>query len=227
MALWGLCRLLDVGCGCGKYASIALELGATHVTGIDYSAAMIDTATQELAAVVEARQLPGTYELHCCSCTAMKQTLRQDDLDQKFDMALVAYVFCNLPGMTEIQTTLQDIASLLRPGGCLAFVEIHPFACTNEASALMTHDFGEHQGYFASEGQPIAVTMIMDNGAQLSFTNRRYTLSTWLEALAAAGFMLQGLIEPHLKDAAEPGVPPGLELYAIKPRMALFQCLKL
>jgi 2-polyprenyl-6-hydroxyphenyl methylase/3-demethylubiquinone-9 3-methyltransferase len=93
-------RVLDLGCGKGRFASKLKARGAV-VVGIDLSALMLAEAARGIDRVrASARRLPFPGEV--------------------FDAIIAVEVFEHLAGIDEV---LSEVARVLRPGGVLAVVD--------------------------------------------------------------------------------------------------------
>ena len=114
----GVC--LDIGCGTGAHAGSVRELGWTPV-GVDLSAGMLRHARGRLAvARADAERLPIT--------------------DVAVPAAIAVMVHTDLPAYPAV---LAEAARVLRPGGVLVHVGVHPCFC----------------GGFADRGDPDAVVI--------------------------------------------------------------------
>jgi 2-polyprenyl-6-hydroxyphenyl methylase/3-demethylubiquinone-9 3-methyltransferase len=92
-------RILDVGCGKGRFAARLAERGA-RVVGVDISEAML-TAAEGLTRVRAAsRRLPFA--------------------DASFDCAMAVEVLEHLPS---VEATLAELRRVVRPGGVIAIVD--------------------------------------------------------------------------------------------------------
>src|SRR5437588_5852090 len=54
-------RVLDVGCGSGRIGEFALEAGASHYVGVDFSEPMIELARQRLGRFSRAKLIVGDF----------------------------------------------------------------------------------------------------------------------------------------------------------------------
>lgn len=101
-------RVLDVGCGSG-YTTKRLAPHVAEVIGIDYSDAMIQRA-------VGSGSGPAIF--------AVKDVLELDPADfGRFDVVISERCLINLSGWAEQRRALDNIASVLRPGGRFIFIE--------------------------------------------------------------------------------------------------------
>ncbi len=110
-------RVLDVGCGDGRHLASFLSHGASSVTGVDVSPAMIERATVRFAGAA----LP--VELH----VADVRLLPFDN--GAFDVVSSNYVLQHLPA---VALAMQEIARVLRVGGWFAGI-FNTVEVSNEA----------------------------------------------------------------------------------------------
>jgi SAM-dependent methyltransferase len=114
----GMC--LEIGCGTGVHAALVRELGWTPV-GVDLSSGMLRHARGRLPVVqADAGRLP----------------LR----DNSVPAVVAMMVHTDMP---EYPSVLREVARVLRPGGVLVHVGVHPCFC----------------GGFADAGDPAAVVI--------------------------------------------------------------------
>ncbi|HVO71472.1 MAG TPA: class I SAM-dependent methyltransferase [Aggregatilineaceae bacterium] len=98
--------VLDLACGSGRYAQIALKAGAGAVIGADSSPAML-------------RQAAGFPHLQA-DMTSLPFA------PSAFDMILCGLATGHLPPEA-MRTAVAEMARVLRPGGRLVFSDFHPF----------------------------------------------------------------------------------------------------
>ena len=98
-------RVLDAACGTGDLALADLAAGARHVTGLDFSAGMLERARRKGAAVewVQGDMLALPFA------------------DETFDAATVGFGVRNV---SDLELALTELRRVLRPGGRLAILEI-------------------------------------------------------------------------------------------------------
>lgn len=106
-------RVLDAGCGSGRYLLHALRRGATRLTGVDASPAMLRRAGEELAG-------PGgeaVIELLESSVEAMPVSSAWADL-----------TVCGLVlgHLEQLAPALAELCRVTRPGGTLLCSDVHP-----------------------------------------------------------------------------------------------------
>lgn len=168
--------VLDVGCGTGLATRALAAAGAT-VTGTDASPAMLDRA--------RAHDATTPYVLDDARTLAA------------FGTATVDGVTCQLALMDipDLDAALASIHRVLRPGGWFAFVIAHP--CFLGPGAGPTT--------LADGRRAVAVPAYLDErfwrsanpqGVRRAGQHHR-TLATYLNALVAAGFALEEVVEPR------------------------------
>lgn len=106
----GAARLLDIGCGTGRFLrEVKANYPRLHVTGLDLSPHYLAVARRELAAWSRARLVEGAAE-------AMPFA------DRQFDVATCIYLFHELPPRVR-RAVVGEVARVLRPGGTLILVD--------------------------------------------------------------------------------------------------------
>ena len=98
----GRCRVLDLACGSGRYATIAQAAGATFVVGVDYSPFMLRRA--HLAARVRADMSRLPLRSQCFDCVISGLALGH---------------------ATDLDACIAEVARVLRPGGVLLYSDFH------------------------------------------------------------------------------------------------------
>ena len=185
-------RGLDLGCGETSNTRRIAALGAS-MTGIDISDGMLDGARR-----LEEREPIGVQVRR-----ASMDALPFDDASFDFCVSFMAMMDCqNHPG------ALAEAYRVLRPGGFLQFSITHPVTTTpvrywvrdeagnKQALALSSYFDGEHgtleEWIFGAA--PDEATAGYDK-FRIPVFHR--TLSSWINELIAAGFVLEYTAEPH------------------------------
>lgn len=120
--------VVELGCGTGRHADPALRSGARTFTGVDGSTGMLQRAR---AAFGDDRIRWQHGEVHATGLPSAA-----------FDVVLIVLVFEHLRDLTPI---CREAARLLRRGGRLRVLEIHPDLLANGTNAHF-HDSGvEHR----------------------------------------------------------------------------------
>ncbi len=173
-------RVLDVACGQGLATRALADAGVTEVVGVDSSGEMLELARRHDAA--------GRAHLSYLQDDAQTLTALEDE---SFDG-----VTCQLGLMDirDLQAAIGAIRRVLKPGGWLAFVIGHPCFLVPDAIPLPGPD-----------GRPaVSITGYFDErfwrssdpaGVRRAGSYHR-TLSTYLNALVRARFVLEAVEEP-------------------------------
>jgi SAM-dependent methyltransferase len=107
-------RVLDVGCGVGRWSRRLAARGA-HVTGIDLSPTMIAEARRRASA----QQLGGR-------CRFLVQDLQALATGEKFDLVLSVTVLQHILDAAAVRAALQRMVDHLAEGGLLILLEVSP-----------------------------------------------------------------------------------------------------
>lgn len=107
-------RVLDVGCGVGRWSSLLAARGGI-VTGMDLSPTMIDEARRR--AVTR-----GVLE----HCRFVVQDLAQLDAGEKFDLILGVTVLQHILDPEALRSAVQRMSDHLAPGGRMVLLEAAP-----------------------------------------------------------------------------------------------------
>jgi len=232
-------RVLDIGCGAGMYSTVALDLGAAEVLGVDLAPQMVEEARRAAAEWKAARaETEGPAwsregngstvkaEFVVGSVLDMSSKL-PEGIGRDFDLAVCVYVLCNLESKEAVLAALREAAACLRPGGRLIIVDRHPVGFSSQKSPIFESQLpSDADGDYYAEGVPIAARLKVDTGKWIEFTNRRYTFGTWVELLGAAGFSLARLTEPNVPQEALRGMPEQMKRLAMHPISLLLVCEK-
>jgi SAM-dependent methyltransferase len=174
-------RVLDLGCGFGWFCRYAVEEGAASVTGIDISENML------------ARARSGNTDPRITYRHADLEGLELDPLS--FDLV---YSSLALHYIERLDALLAEVAKTLRPGGRFVFSVEHPIFTAPLEDGWMTGRNGEKTwpvDHYLVEG-PRDRKWFADR-----VVKRHRTIATYIDLLAASGFMLSRLIEWGPTDA--------------------------
>ena len=112
------CRVLDLGCGPGRYA-IALAMRGHQVTLADLSSAQLDIARQKITEAHVMNKVDGIHELSATSMPCFN--------DESFDAVVAFGPFYHLISQGDRQKTAREIARVVRPGGWVFVAFMPPF----------------------------------------------------------------------------------------------------
>ena len=173
--------VLDAGCGTGVQARWCARQGA-EVVGVDISHRLLTEARNRAAEEnLDIRFLQGDVEnLGMFS-------------GQCFDAVL-----CSVVLTFHLRKVFAEFRRVLRPGGRLYLSDLHPiFNCGRQEVRDGRHCLVV-SGYFdrtiRSVTNPFGEP---PNGGQVRFSWRHHTLGDYVEALAAAGFVVERFLEPQ------------------------------
>ncbi len=168
-------KILDCGCGEGRFCRMLLERGALFVLGLDLCAPMIESA-KEMA--------------------RGKDDYRQADVQdlgflesESFDLAVSYLNQCDLP---DFVANTREVFRVLKPGGRFIVANLHP----------MRSATGEWQKNEDGTKQHVILDRYFDEGErhwkmmEVDFTNFHRTLSTYLNAYLLAGLGIERIVEP-------------------------------
>lgn len=205
-------HVLDFGCGEGTYARLLKRAGARRVVGYDLAEGMLQGARQRAA----------RDGLDVDFVSALTP-----ELTASFDRVLAVYVLPYAQSEPELQRMCAQMLGLLRPGGRLITLPIHP-------------DYEPRPSYYEPYGfrmTPESPERAHHDGARIRldlFFQQRYDASVvacyWSRvaiesALRAGGGASIQWHQPRAHPAA--GAPPPLaelEAYVRRPHAAVVEC---
>lgn len=174
--LTGFARVLDIGCGDGQISRAAAEVGC-DVLGIDPVPLHVDTA--------RARGGGPRYELGTAD--------RLPGRDGEFDAVVACLVFEHIDAL---ETALDEVARVLRPGGRFAFFLNHPLLQTPGSGWIDDHIVDPPEQYWRI-GPYLVETATWEEveaGVHIRFVHR--PLSRYVNAMSARGLVIERMVEP-------------------------------
>lgn len=171
-------QVLDAGCGEG-YLSRLLSKAGSNVTAVDYSPRMIEIAQERTPVDLKIKYVRGNCE-------------KLDTLeDNSFDLIVSNMVIQDLPNY---EKAFQEMFRLLVDGGCFIFSILHPCFVT-PGSGWEKKDNGEKLHWnvdrYFYEG---AYEQRLGDKDKVLFFHR--TLTSYVDKLTKAGFMIESIVEP-------------------------------
>ncbi|MDK4704338.1 class I SAM-dependent methyltransferase [Rhizobium sp. CNPSo 4062] len=130
----GAKSVLDLGCGYGRVTSCFLDSGFEY-TGVDISPVAIEAAEKAHP-----------------SARFIKGNLSELDLQEKFDVVTVLYVFVHFVDDTLWRSFLSAAIARLKPGGTLVFADIFPGERTTTGQHVVSRPFADYIRSFKEEG---------------------------------------------------------------------------
>jgi ubiquinone/menaquinone biosynthesis C-methylase UbiE len=174
--------VLDVACGQGLAARAIAAAGAQEVVGVDSSPQML----------ANAKRHGGPESLRYVASDA--QHLAEFG-DERFDAVCCQLGLMDIP---DLAATLDAVYRVLRRGGCFAFVIGHPCFLTPQAETRLGVD-GQVGRFVADYFDERFWRSTNPQGVRRAGNHHR-TLSTYLNALAGAGFVIELAEEPRASE---------------------------
>src|SRR5215471_978360 len=176
-------RVLDAGCGSGRYILHALQRGAVQVVGVDLSVEMLTRARVALHSAeatwrqdTAARQRgPGARRLGYCLRASL------DAIPVHDAWADLTLCGLTLEHLEDLHARLAELCRITRPGGVLLCSDLHP----------MNRTLGWRREFTAA-GQRYAVR------------HTWHLYSTWQDVCQALGLRIVRVLEPRLDPADIP-----------------------
>jgi SAM-dependent methyltransferase len=175
-------RVLDAGCGHGRYAEWLIERGA-DVIAVDKNTEMLEQAR---------RRIGDRAEIHRADIT---EPLEFAD-DSEFDGVICGL---SLHYVEDWRQAFTEFARILRPSGFLAFSAQHP---VDEYIAF------EAENYFEIEQERMTWSA---SGEEIDVPFYRRPFSEVINPLIETGFQLDELVEPKPKETFKEKKPESYE----------------
>lgn len=172
-------RILDCGCGEGRFCRILAERGAESVLGLDLCESMINAA-KVLQSDREVYQVADVQDLSFIA-------------DESLDLAVSYLNQCDLP---DFNANTREVFRVLKRGGRFIIANLHP----------MRSAVGGWQRTPDSQKQHVILDNYFDEGErhwkmmEVSVTNFHRSLSTYTRGFLDAGFSIQGVVEPTVTE---------------------------
>lgn len=179
-------RVLDIGCGAGRFARRMTVAGAA-VTAFDQSERFIARAEKR------SKDAPGQIEYHVINAADEASVLALGE--KSFDAAVCTMAIMDMP---EIEPLARLLPRMLRPGGRFVFSVCHPAlnsgtaAITGEMGNDGAPEFGVRVTDYLTPAISEGVGIIGQPEKQLYFHR---PLDLLLSAFFQHGFVLDGLVE--------------------------------
>lgn len=175
--LTGAQRILDVGCGEGQVARMALADGAAMAVGIDPTWAQLAEAGSRSGGAHYARADAAGLPFGCAS----------------FDAVVACLVFEHI---REMDAAITEVARVLEPGGRFVFLLNHPLLQTPDSGWIDDQVLDPPEQYWRIGPYLIEDETIeeVEKGVFIPFIHR--PLSRYVNALADNGLLLTRMEEP-------------------------------
>jgi SAM-dependent methyltransferase len=193
-------RILDCGCGEGRFCRLLLSRGAAHTLGLDLCEPMI-AAARQFATACDTYQVADVQDLWFLP-------------DACFDLAVSYLNQCDLP---DFVANTRDVFRVLKLGGRFVIANLHPMRSAVGGWQRTPDGAKRHvilDRYF-EEGERHWTMMGVE------FTNFHRTLETYVRTYRATGFTIHDVIEPTV-DAASLAQFPELDDELRVPNFIIF-----
>ena len=170
-------KILDCGCGEGRFCRILIDKGAEYVSGLDLCVPMIEAA-RELQSGNDVYQVADVQDLTFIE-------------DEAFDLAVSYLNQCDLP---DFEANNREVFRVLRAGGRFIVANLHP----------MLSAVGKWYRTDNGERQHVILDRYFDEGERhwkimgVELTNFHRSLSTYTSGFLKAGFSIEAIAEPTL-----------------------------
>lgn len=172
-------RVIDLGCGGGRFCRMLAERGAAGVVGVD----------QVEAFVTHAREHAGPDETYL-----LADAQRELDLPAGSFDAAASYL--SLMDMPDPRAAVREAARLLKPDGVLAVCVVHPMRSSVGAAGWVRDDAGRRLHWpVADYGREGPRTCSFGPSVGV-VTNFHVMLSTYVSMFLDAGFAIEAVVEP-------------------------------
>lgn len=175
-------RVLDAGCGHGRYAEWLIEGGA-DVLAVDENTEMLEGARRRIGEQAEIRRADITKSLEFAD-------------DNEFDGVICGL---SLHYVEDWRQPFTEFARILRPNGFLVFSAQHP---VDEYIAF------ESENYFETEQERMTWSA---SGEEIDVPFYRRPFSEVVNPLVETGFRLDELVEPKPKESFKEKKPESYE----------------
>ncbi len=164
-------KVLEIGCGRGKSLQYLGEHKASELWGMDISEKQIEKTKQHLTEC-------GLSVKLICSPMEEECGIPEDYFDYVYSVYAIGWT-------TDLECTFCRIASYLKKDGIFIFSWSHPI---HKCVAVENNMLAFKKCYFDESWYSVSI-----DGGELSLSDRK--LSTYVNALAKAGFIIEQMIE--------------------------------
>lgn len=170
-------HLLEIGCG-GAQCGIAFAKQGAIVTGVDIAAAQLAIA-QELA-----EQNSVSITFHQRDMTDLSP-IASESQDIVFTSIALHYV-------DDIVSCFKEVHRILRSNGLFVYSVGHPFSAMMDGTTLLpTRSY--------SDTGKVVLGLEVSDEVGFAFAENRRTVSDYFNALVAAGFIVEQMVEPDIR----------------------------
>ncbi|MCD4650832.1 MAG: class I SAM-dependent methyltransferase [Candidatus Cloacimonetes bacterium] len=168
-------RILDCGCGEGRFCRMLVKRGAKYVLGLDLCESMI-IAAKELQSTEEEYKVADVQDLSFIG-------------DAEFDL-VVSYL--NQNDLPDFKANNREVQRVLKTDGLFVVANLHPMQSAN----------GIWHKNEAGEKDHVILSQYFEEGERhwkmlgTRLTNYHRSLSTYIDSYIDAGFIIERILEP-------------------------------
>lgn len=181
-------KLLEICCGSGHSLKYHADRKAGELWGMDFSQKQLDNAKAYLA--------ENGYKANLiCSAMEAEPDIPKDYFDYVYSIYGIGWT-------TDLEGTFHKIASYLKKDGVFIFSWHHTlhycvaWSCTERRDVIEDGRLVFHKSYFDESYFKMPV-----DGSEIVLCNRK--ISTYVNALARAGFVIEQMVEQNDREAME------------------------
>jgi 2-polyprenyl-3-methyl-5-hydroxy-6-metoxy-1,4-benzoquinol methylase len=179
-------RVLDIGCGTGRFARLAASMNA-KVTAIDKGIEQINQAKHATRT-----NMANIHFLVGDLCGPNK-------IGTDFDIVFLMFVVLDTPSPEELSKLVKASVKTMRPGATLLLADVHPHNFKRQNSVEFVHPIDN--GTYFSEGCPVSSKVLMLDGNLREFKpSYHYSLSLIINTFCSEGLYLKNLTEPFFRE---------------------------
>lgn len=173
-------RILDFGCGTGKFSRFLRDHGA-KVVGVDLSKKMIEEAIKQDSRGIEYHKIN----------SAGKMSFSQES----FDAAVVNFVFCTYSSKAKIVRALKEIRKLLKKDGLV--VLLNPNGDKSNGREFISFKFNLTKNLKSGK----KVNIILKSEKPIEIEDYYWSKEEYLSMLEQAHFRIVAIQEPTANDS--------------------------
>jgi SAM-dependent methyltransferase len=175
--LAGAQRVLDIGCGEGQIARLAVRGGATSVVGVDPTWAQVAEGRRRGGGPVYARA----------------EAARLPFADASFDAVVACLVFEHIEAVDD---ALAEVGRVLQPGGRFLFFLNHPLLQTPGSGWIDDQILDPPEQYWRIGPYLDESVMVEEVAKDVHLPYVHRPLSRYVNALVASGLVIRRMLEP-------------------------------
>ena len=124
-------KVLEIGCGSGENLSMALNHGASFVTGIDLSSSIIQAATSNFTkAGIDSNRFLFT-KANLFSLQSCELSLPPNQYENFFDRVMSSWIISQAKSLNEVRELISIAKKYLKPNGDLVLLLVNPQIIVN------------------------------------------------------------------------------------------------